>query len=329
MEQLSFEASAFTQKSGMCACGCGAPTSAKYIRGHSGRTMRIDDAGRQCGECREYKPWDSFHVSRTTRYGHVTTCRPCMSAKAAGQARVRQAARPPKVKPACSLPECSKPVSSRGYCKRHYEQWRTQGRPAEFAVARPVIAVKRPDLPGEIWRPVPTWEGLYDVSDHGRVWSIPRLTRTGRVVGGQILAFDRSDPRGYLRVGLKRPEESRQKHYNVHRLVLWAFTGENPADLDTRHLDGNPANNRWAPGDEEATVAAGGNLMFGTRSENAHDRMRHGTWVNNNRFVGATECIHGHEFDEANTYWRPTGGRACKACAREHAAARRAARRAA
>lgn len=28
-----------------------------------------------------------------------------------------------------------------------------------------------------------------------------------------------------------------------------------------------------------------------------------------------THCVHGHEFTEANTYHRPTGGRACKACA--------------
>jgi hypothetical protein len=94
---------------------------------------------------------------------------------------------------------------------------------------------------------------------------------------------------------------------------LWAFTGENPADLETRHMDGNPGNN------------ALGNLAFGTASENAHDRVRHGTWVNNNRFVDVTKCIHGHEFNEANTYWRPTGGRSCRACQRDTASRRRAA----
>jgi hypothetical protein len=30
-----------------------------------------------------------------------------------------------------------------------------------------------------------------------------------------------------------------------------------------------------------------------------------------------TACIHGHPFDEANTYWRRTGGRTCKRCTRE------------
>ncbi len=27
-------------------------------------------------------------------------------------------------------------------------------------------------------------------------------------------------------------------------------------------------------------------------------------------------CVNGHPFDEANTYWRPGGGRACRACGR-------------
>jgi hypothetical protein len=30
-----------------------------------------------------------------------------------------------------------------------------------------------------------------------------------------------------------------------------------------------------------------------------------------------THCIHGHPFDEANTYYKPDGGRQCRACRRE------------
>lgn len=36
-----------------------------------------------------------------------------------------------------------------------------------------------------------------------------------------------------------------------------------------------------------------------------------------------THCIHGHEFSESNTRHRPTGGRACRACAREKERAKR------
>ena len=27
-----------------------------------------------------------------------------------------------------------------------------------------------------------------------------------------------------------------------------------------------------------------------------------------------THCVNGHEFNDSNTYWRPSGGRACRAC---------------
>lgn len=36
------------------------------------------------------------------------------------------------------------------------------------------------------------------------------------------------------------------------------------------------------------------------------------------RNADKTHCPDGHAFDEANTYWRPKGGRDCKACARAH-----------
>lgn len=29
-----------------------------------------------------------------------------------------------------------------------------------------------------------------------------------------------------------------------------------------------------------------------------------------------THCVHGHPFDETNTYFRPSGGRSCRACLR-------------
>jgi hypothetical protein len=32
-----------------------------------------------------------------------------------------------------------------------------------------------------------------------------------------------------------------------------------------------------------------------------------------------TYCTHGHPFDEANTYWRRTGGRGCRTCHRDSA----------
>jgi len=273
---------------------------------------RVDADGRQCGECREYKPWDQFHISRSVKSGHVTTCKPCTTVKGTARTEARRAARPVKPVRICGVAECNEPVSARGWCKPHYEKCRLLGKPTARQPAPKTPP--RNDLPGESWRPVPTYEGLYEVSDVGRVYALPRLARDGRQIRGKFLKPDSSDPRGYLRVGLVNSRAStKQRKFGVHRLVLWAFTGENPPELDTRHLDGNPRNN------------SRDNLAFGTAGENAQDRVRHGTWVNNNRFVGATKCIHGHEFDEANTYWRPKGGRSCRQCMKDSRARRRAA----
>lgn len=44
----------------------------------------------------------------------------------------------------------------------------------------------------EVWRPIPDWEGMYSVSDRGRVRSEPRIvyrptTASGYTVAGRVL----------------------------------------------------------------------------------------------------------------------------------------------
>ena len=44
-----------------------------------------------------------------------------------------------------------------------------------------------------------------------------------------------------------------------------------------RHLDDDPLNNRWRPGSTDDEVrAAGGNLVYGTKQQNAQDKFRNG-----------------------------------------------------
>ena len=68
---------------------------------------------------------------------------------------------------------------------------------------------------------------------------------------------------GYLTIALLRGGKQRQRH--IHRLVGEAFIGPLPTELMTRHWDGNSVNNR------------AGNLRYGTATDNAADRTRHGT----------------------------------------------------
>jgi hypothetical protein len=75
----------------------------------------------------------------------------------------------------------------------------------------------------EIWRPIKGYEGLYQVSNLGRVKSLTRKNcRSDRFIK---LVNDR---KGYLIVGLYI--NGKAKHYKVHRLVAEAFI-PNPDNL--------------------------------------------------------------------------------------------------
>ena len=158
-------------------------------------------------------------------------------------------------------------------------------------------------MASEEWRPVVGWEGLYEVSSHGRVRSLDRkITRTdGRAVlyRGRLRSLSsRGD--GHLSVDLKRA--GKRVTYLVHRLVALAFIPNPEAHPQVRHWNDVPDDNRTE------------NLLWGTNSDNLHDRVRNGKHHSSNK----THCKRGHEFNEENT--RPnTGGknRSCAQCRKE------------
>jgi len=96
----------------------------------------------------------------------------------------------------------------------------------------------------ERWRDVPGFEGLYQVSDWGRVRSLDRVVVDSlgrqRLIRGRLLKPISLN--GYHYVGLFRDGE--QTRCLVHRLVLLAFVGEPESGQECRHLNGDPANNR-------------------------------------------------------------------------------------
>ena len=98
----------------------------------------------------------------------------------------------------------------------------------------------------EIWKPIKGFEGLYDVSNYGRIRSKDRIQKVplGRqgIVHGKILKLQ-PNSRGYLRIQLynKRGEKM---YFFVHRLVAQTFI-ENPQNLPVvNHLDFDYTNNR-------------------------------------------------------------------------------------
>lgn len=158
----------------------------------------------------------------------------------------------------------------------------------------------------EQWAAVVDYEGLYEVSDAGRVRSIARPGTRGGILRGEV------HPDGYPSVKLSKG--GRKKHLTVHVLVATAFRGPRPDGQECRHLNGDPSDNRLE------------NLAWGTSAENSQDMIGHGR--TNARI---THCPQGHEYTEQNTHVYQ-GRRYCRSCnrvnSREHKRRVRAAEKA-
>lgn len=114
----------------------------------------------------------------------------------------------------------------------------------------------------EVWLAIKDYEGAYEVSNMGRVRSIPRTSSTGRKLKGKILSL-MDNGHGYKTVMLSWKGAQKRKY--VHRLVLEAFTGPCPEGFEARHFNGVRSDNRLE------------NLEWSTHIDNVADRKIHGT----------------------------------------------------
>jgi hypothetical protein len=128
------------------------------------------------------------------------------------------------------------------------------------------------NVPAEVWRPIGHGFTAYQASDLGQIRSVDRTLAGGRRCKGIVLKT-RVSNRGYLLVNL-RDDYGVVQTRTVHTLVMLAFAGPPRAGLETRHLDDDPLNNRWAPGGEKVSREHGGNLVYGTPAQNAADKIR-------------------------------------------------------
>lgn len=99
------------------------------------------------------------------------------------------------------------------------------------------------DLPFvEVWRDIKGYEGLYQVSNYGRVKSLARITPRRHIPKKEIIRCLSVDKDGYLCVNLCK--EGIVKVYKVHRLVGEAFL-DNPLNLPLiNHINGIKNDNR-------------------------------------------------------------------------------------
>lgn len=117
----------------------------------------------------------------------------------------------------------------------------------------------------EQWRPIPGYEGHYEVSDHGRVRSVTRIlphpVNGWKTYRGKLLKQD-VHKTGHIAVWLSL--DGRMRSLLVHRLVLMAFIGPCPDGMEACHWNDDPGDNRLE------------NLRWASRRDNNLDRVRNG-----------------------------------------------------
>lgn len=158
------------------------------------------------------------------------------------------------------------------YSRNDASVLRAAARALEDPIAPRVIGFRGVTDMGKvnIWREVPGYGGWYEVSSQGEVrsWHAPRDGKSPepvRATEPRLLSANTNPRSGYQSVQLAN--EGKKTRYYIHRLVLLAFVGECPEGMEACHNNGNRADNRLV------------NLRWGTKEENQHDRVRHGTDV--------------------------------------------------
>lgn len=135
------------------------------------------------------------------------------------------------------------------------------------------------DLANEEWRDIEGYEGLYQISNCGRVKSMARLTKTSRGNGVRPVSEKILKPgvntNGYLYVDLCK--ESSKKHILIHRLVASAYIENPESKTQVNHISSIKTDNRsksleWAT-PRENTVHAWTNGLCENVRETARNRL--------------------------------------------------------
>ena len=115
----------------------------------------------------------------------------------------------------------------------------------------------------EEWQNVPGYEGMYQVSDLGRVRSLDRVDTSGKRRRGKAMSPSVQAGGRYFEVHLSKGNRSRT--WAVHQLVARAFFGPRPEGHEVCHGPKGSFDNSTT------------NLRYGSSKDNGQDMIRDGT----------------------------------------------------
>lgn len=113
----------------------------------------------------------------------------------------------------------------------------------------------------EVWKDIPGFEGIYQVSDLARVRSLDRVTKGRKIKGREIFSSLRSD--GYRNVSLWK--EGKQTTKTLHKIVALTFIGPRPPGLYVCHEN------------DDKTRNIAERLRYDTPTGNSQETIRLGT----------------------------------------------------
>lgn len=110
------------------------------------------------------------------------------------------------------------------------------------------MTIKINNQSDEIWKPIRDYEGLYSISNFGRIKRERKIIKcknrvniTNKTFNEKIL-MPKANKFGYLRIGLTN--NGVRKYYQVHRLVFEAFIGKISDGYEIDHINTIRTDNR-------------------------------------------------------------------------------------